>query len=176
MGCCVQFSICKRRKSQTQKETGRPIETENSLKRLKDRMKREFLINRADDGHWGWLGNGRLRLNITVLWPNERLYPIAFNPDSPRYRIKSIEFRYSFSIFRFPLKTLASGFNEFCSKKNKFNWKVYLGDDGVVHSATQVVIPSVDGRARLGWPGQIASLCHVYRRFLLYKIATNEKL
>jgi hypothetical protein len=51
MGCCVQFSICKRRKNQTQKETGRPIETENSLKRLKDRMKRECLINRADDGH-----------------------------------------------------------------------------------------------------------------------------
>lgn len=87
----------------------------------------------------------------------------------------SLEFRYSFSIFRFPLKTLASaGFNEFCSKKNKFNWQVYLGDDGVVHSATQVVIPSVDGRARLGWPGQIASLCHVHRRYLLYKIATNE--
>jgi hypothetical protein len=58
------------------------------LKRLKDRMKRECLINRADDGHWCWLGNGRLRFNITVLWPNERLYPIAFNPDSPRYLIK----------------------------------------------------------------------------------------
>jgi hypothetical protein len=87
----------------------------------------------------------------------------------------SLEFRYSFSILGFPLKTFASaGFNEFCSKKNKFNWKVYLGDDGVVHSATQVVIPSVDGRARLGWPGQITSLCHVHRRFLLYKIATNE--
>lgn len=34
------------------KETGRPIETENSLKRIKGlNEKGDFLINRADDGH-----------------------------------------------------------------------------------------------------------------------------